>query len=696
MTSIAWSPLLPLPVLVPLALVALAAALLALFARQRGAVLRLLAVAAFALALFNPSFVREDRERLKDVVAVVTDRSASQGLAERPGQTDAVRTEVERKLATMPDVETRMVDVQESGNGDGTRLFTALQNALADVPPERMGGAILITDGVVHDIPANAGLLGFKAPVHGLVTGHPGERDRRIELLDTPRFGIVGKDQTIRLRVEDPGRQDSMRVVVRRDGETVSERRAIPGETLRVPIRIEHGGPNVVEIEVESTPDELTSVNNKAVVTIEGIREKLRVLLVSGQPHAGERTWRNILKSDANVDLVHFTILRPPEKQDGTPINELSLIAFPTRELFETKIGEFDLIIFDRYSNQTILPSIYFSNIVRYVREGGAVLIAAGPEFAGRGGLASSPLGAVMPAQPDGQVLDRPYLAHITEIGQKHPVTRALPGSQTEPPSWGEWLRQISADVKSGSALMSGIDNKPLLVLSREGKGRMALLLSDHAWLWARDYRGGGPHLDLLRRLGHWLMKEPDLEEEALRASTRGGDLVVTRQTMADSAKPVTITTPSGKTETVTLEAAAPGLWQATVTPKEAGLHRLTDGELTAFVSVGPANPREYQEVISSTERLAALAGETGGSVRRVADSDGATPQVPSIISVSAGSRFSGADFIGIHATDASVVRGVGVLPVFLGFLGLALLAASLLSTWLYEGRFNRSRRGAA
>jgi hypothetical protein len=673
-------------------------ALLLFVSRSRGATMRAAGLALILLALANPSFTREDRDPLSSVAVVVVDKSPSQTFGDRARQTEEARKAVVERLSRVPGLDVRVVEAgQSDGETDGTRLFTALGSTLSDVPADRIAGAIMITDGRVHDVPTDAGALGFAAPVHALITGNKNERDRRVALIAAPRFGIVGQTQTITYQVEDHGaRERSATVTVRRDGDVVETRTVPVGTPQRVDVPIPHGGANIVEIEASPLAGELTPVNNRAVVTIDGVRDKLRVLLVSGEPNAGERTWRNLLKSDASVDLVHFTILRPPEKQDGTPINELSLIAFPTRELFETKIGEFDLIIFDRYSNQTILPSIYFSNIVRYVREGGAVLIAAGPEFAGRGGLASSPLGAVMPAQPDGQVLDRPYLAHITEIGQKHPVTRALPGSQTEPPSWGEWLRQISADVKSGSALMSGIDNKPLLVLSREGKGRMALLLSDHAWLWARDYRGGGPHLDLLRRLGHWLMKEPDLEEEALRASTRGGDLVVTRQTMADSAKPVTITTPSGKTETVTLEAAAPGLWQATVTPKEAGLHRLTDGELTAFVSVGPANPREYQEVISSTERLAALAGETGGSVRRVADSDGVTPQVPSIISVSAGSRFSGADFIGIHATDASVVRGVGVLPVFLGFLGLALLAASLLSTWLYEGRFNRSRRGAA
>ena len=98
---------------------------------------------------------------------------------------------------------------------------------------------------------------------------------------------------------------------------------------------------------------------------INGVRDRLRVLLVSGEPHAGERTWRNLLKSDASVDLVHFTILRPPEKQDGVPVDELSLIAFPTRELFIEKIEDFDLIIFDRYRRRGILPSLYLENIAQ-------------------------------------------------------------------------------------------------------------------------------------------------------------------------------------------------------------------------------------------------------------------------------------------------------------------------------------------
>jgi hypothetical protein len=454
-----------------------------------------------------------------------------------------------------------------------------------------------------------------------------------------------------------------------------------------IQVRVEHGGPNVVELEVEALPDELTQVNNRAVVAIEGIREKLRVLLVSGEPHAGERTWRNLLKSDANVDLVHFTILRPPEKQDGTPINELSLIAFPTRELFQQRIKDFDLIIFDRYANQSVLPSTYFENIVRYVREGGAVLVAAGPEFAGNASLARTRLSPIIPGIPDGRIVEQPYKARITNSGERHPVTRDLPGSETDPPAWGEWLRIVGAEVPTGATLMSGASNLPLLVLGREEKGRVALLLSDHAWLWARGYREGGPHLDLLRRLAHWLMKEPALEEEALRASVSGRDIRIERQTMKDTADPVTLTAPSGAERTIALTEERPGLFTAQAESRELGLHTLRSGNLVTFASVGPANPRELNDVFSDTEALRPIAEATGGSVRRVATDSGQEITVPRLLAVHSGSRFAGGDWIGIRPSESATVRGVSVFPLALGLLGLALLIGATLATWLVEGR---------
>jgi hypothetical protein len=472
---------------------------------------------------------------------------------------------------------------------------------------------------------------------------------------------------------------------VRRDGEVLEKRVVTVGADIKVNVPIPHAGPNLVEVEAAPLENELTQVNNRAVISIDGVRDKLRVLLVSGEPHAGERTWRNLLKSDASVDLVHFTILRPPEKQDGTPINELSLIAFPTRELFQQKIAEFQLIIFDRYARQGVLPMIYFDNIAKYVRDGGAVLIAAGPDYASQTSIWRTPLDVILPAEPSGDVTEQPFRAALTEAGKRHPVTRALEGSQSDPPHWSQWFRLVNIKHSEGTSVMQGPDGKPLLVLAHEGEGRVALLLSDHIWLWARGYAGGGPHLDLLRRLSHWLMKQPELEEEALRLIVKGRDITVQRQTMADSVNEVILTSPTGADRKLSLQPVEPGVWRAAVIANELGLWRATDGKLTALANVGPANPREFAEVTSTTEVLSKLANATGGDARRLAD--GNALEVPRVVPVRTSTTFKGADWIGLKMRDVSVVRGIGVLPIFAGLIGLLLLVGSLAATWAREGR---------
>jgi hypothetical protein len=685
--GISFAPLVPLVVLWTAIAVAAAVAALLILVRSRGAWVRAVALAFVALALANPSLTREDREALSSVAAIVLDRSPSQSFGDRQKQTEAARAALTERLGRLSNIEVRVIEAgQSDGETDGTRLFSVLSAGLADVPPDRVAGAILVTDGRVHDVPAEVAALGFAAPVHALVTGHPDERDRRVALINAPRFGIVGQSQTIVFRVEDSGvRASSARIKVSRDGELLEERSVTSGEPVRVQVPIPHAGPNIIEIEASELEGELTPVNNRAVVSIDGVRDKLRVLLVSGEPHSGERTWRNLLKSDASVDLVHFTILRPPEKQDGTPINELSLIAFPTRELFQQKINEFQLIIFDRYARQGVLPIIYFDNITRYVRDGGAVLVAAGPDYASQTSIWRTPLDAILPAEPSGRTTEQPFHARLTDLGKRHPVTRGLEGADSDPPHWSRFFRLVDTREARGTALMDGPDKKPLLVLSREGEGRVALVLSDHIWLWARGYEGGGPHLDLLRRLSHWLMKQPDLEEEALRLSVQGKQLMVRRQTMAESVDEVTLTTPSGSTQTLTLKAAEPGLWEGSVDANELGLWRATDGKLTALINVGPANPREFAEVTSTTDVLAPLANATGGDARRLADRGGIT--VPRVLAVRSTDTYKGDDWIGLKMRDASVVRGIGVLPLFAGLIGLLLLVGSLAATWAREGR---------
>ena len=684
--GITFAPLVPTAALWTALVAAAVITALLLLGRPRGVFLRILALALILLALANPSFTREDREPLSSVAAVVIDKSPSQNFGDRTGETARAQEALIDSLKKISGLEVRVVEAgQADGETDGTKLFGALSSALSDVPVDRVAGAFLVTDGRVHDIPANASTLGFQAPVHALVTGRKDERDRRIAISAAPRFGIVGQVQTITYRLDDQGVSGQRaKVVVRYDGEVISERTVLSGQTVNVDVDIKHAGQNIVEIEASALDNELTLVNNRAVVAIDGVRDKLRVLLVSGEPHSGERTWRNLLKSDASVDLVHFTILRPPEKQDGTPINELSLIAFPTRELFQQKINEFQLIIFDRYARQGVLPIAYFDNIARYVRTGGAVLVSAGPDYASTTSIWRTPLDSVLPAEPVG-VTEKPYYAQLSDIGKRHPVTRGLEGSNTEPPHWSRFFRTVDTRNTIAPPVMTGADGKPLLLLSRFGEGRVALLLSDHIWLWARGYEGGGPHLDLLRRTSHWLMKQPDLDEEALHLQVRGHDLLVQRQTMADSVAPVTVISPSGAARELTLTVGEPGTWTATMPANELGLWQASDGTLKALINVGPTNPKEFSEVTSTTETLMPLTRATGGDARRVVD--GSSIDLPRIVPVRASSVFHGDGWIGVRMRDASVVRGVGVLPIFAGLIGLLLLLGAFAVTWLREGR---------
>jgi hypothetical protein len=701
-----FAPLIDWRVIVALGIAAAAVSLFGILRGVPGAWLRAGAAALFVFALTDPALKHEERDPLPGVVAVVIDNSPSQALGERRAQTQAARAEIEDRLSRMRGLEPRFIDAGADGS-DGTELFSALERGLADLPADRIAGAVLITDGQVHDVPERAGQLGFNAPLHALLTGEEDEFDRRLVVHNAPRFGIVGEEQQITFRVEDLGSDalpsrnptdDRVEVTVRRDGETLSTMRVTLGDNVTVPVTIAKGGRNIIEIEVEEAEGELTAINNRAVVTVEGIRENLRVLLVSGEPHAGERTWRNILKSDASVDLVHFTILRPPEKQDGTPISQLSLIAFPTRELFSVKIDEFDLIIFDRYQSRGVLPIIYYDNISRYVEQGGAVLVAAGPELAGTGSRFRTPLSSVLPAPASGQIVEEPYHALLSTAGERHPITRDLDeGPEGDTPSWSRWFRLVDASPDRGSTLMTGPDDRPLLVVNREGEGRVAMLLSDHAWLWARGFEGGGPYVPLLRRMAHWLMKETDLEEEALTARQHGDRLVIERQSMEDEVGPVTVETPSNAEGEVALESDGGGLWRAEIAAEEPGLHRFTQGDLTTLANVGPDNPREYTDVRSTEDKLGPLVEATGGGIFRVGDADSVS--VPRVLPMRASTTLAGGDWMGLRTTDASVLRGVRSMPLFAGlFVGwlLAVLVGSGVLYLTMERRRARSRTAPA
>jgi len=689
--SVAFEPFFSWPVLSVVAAAILIFALIGVWLGQRGAWLRLAAFAAIAAALINPVLLDEDREPLKSVVALVVDRSQSQDIRDRTLQTDEAVAGLQERLARFRQFEVRTVEAGRSGAADErtqTRLFSALDSAFRDVPPSRIAGAIMITDGQVHDAPATST---FSAPLHALITGEEGERDRRVRFEKAPRFGLVGKPLDLTYRVlSTGGERSAVDVRVTINGILAKVDRAFIGAETPLQIVVPNAGRNIVELSIEREQDELTDVNNRTIALVDGIRENLRVLLVSGEPHAGERTWRNLLKSDASVDLVHFTILRPPEKQDGTPINELSLIAFPTRELFVEKINDFDLIIFDRYQHRDVLPILYYDYIAEYVEKGGALLIAAGPEYADENSIANTPLMAALPALPTGDVIEQGFYPRLTDIGKRHPVTRDLEGSGSEPPHWSRWFRIVGIDRPEGQAVMKGPQDRPLLLLDRKGEGRVGMLLSDQGWLWARGFEGGGPHVQLYRRLAHWLMKEPELEEERLTANGRGMVLDVQRQTMSDNPGPAQIITPSGKTMTIALAAGEPGVFSGSTEVDEIGLYQIANGDLTTLAHVGPVNAPEFAEVVSTDSVLKQPAEQTGGGARRLATTTlagGRAIELPNIVPVHAGANANGDDWIGLNTTGDSVLKSVSRVPMFGGFFGLGLLLLALGSMWYREGR---------
>jgi hypothetical protein len=697
--ALAAAPLLPWWAIAALAALALLVLAPGIWRRARGILWRALAAAMLLLILVNPSLVEEKRSPLRDVAVIVVDESPSQQIGKRQEATEAALAALSERLGRERDLDLRVIRTGKPrpGSGDdGTKLFTALGRAMSDIPRQRIAAVIMLTDGQVHDIPAGepapaAQELG--APLQILLSGHPDERDRRLVVAQAPSFALVGKEMPLKIRVEDlpepkqgapaaPERQ--ARLTWRKDGAQPRQMLVPVGRDVPLSIPIDHGGPNVLELEVEPGPQELTLANNRAAVVINGVRDRLRVLLVSGEPHAGERVWRNILKSDPSVDLVHFTILRPPEKQDGTPIRELSLIAFPIRELFDVKLDDFDLIIFDRYSRRGIIPQAYVENVVRYVKKGGAFLEAAGPSFGTPMSLFRTPLGEILPTEPTGNVDEEGYKPQLTETGRRHPVTEDLPGAGKpgDAPSWGRWFRQVQARVHRGATVMSGDHGAPLLVLDRVGQGRVAQLLSDQMWLWARGFEGGGPQAELLRRLAYWLMKEPDLEENDLRAAVDGDRLVVTRQSLERDDRPVTVTLPDGSSASLVLTPEKGGRSTGSMPISQMGLYRVSDGVHTALAAAGPLNPIEFADVRTTPEKLLPLVKATGGGIFWAGDGT-----LPEIRRVSPGRPASGHNWMGLRQNGDYLVAGFSETPLFPGLVAILLAIGLFVAAWRREGR---------
>jgi hypothetical protein len=684
--ALRFDPGLPVPVLVLLVALCVAAAGLGIWRRARGAWLRAASFAVLITWLAGPTLVRETRQGLHDIVLVVVDRSASMQVGDRARLADQAAENLRAQAAHMPDLEMRQVSVAERGS-EGTQLWAEVQRALADIPADRLAGIAAITDGQVHDLPKAAPAV----PLHALITAKGEEWDRRVRVLEAPQYGIVGRTLNLRVVVEDLGQGaagGTATLTVRRDGAPPEQRSVTVGEVQTVPVQIARAGPTVLEFSTVPPAGEASPLNDRAVVQINGVRDRLRVLLVSGEPTLDERTWRRLLKSDPAVDLVHFTILRPPERDDMTPLNELALIAFPTRELFQEKLDSFDLIILDRFTDRGILPHVYLRNIADYVRRGGALLLTAGPEFVGQNSLDQTPLTDVLPAHAPAlgdSVLTGEFRPVVTQLGARHPVTAGLSGANdgAAAPSWGSWYRSIATEGVNGQVLMTGLSGDPLLVLSHVDQGRVAMLLSDQIWLWSRGHQGGGPQAELLRRVAHWLMGEPELDEDRLTARIDAKRLIVQRRTVSGPAGvPVQVTPPDGPKKSLALSETAPGQADGAMDAAAPGVWRVDDGHHLAFAAAGQDNPLEFADLRATADRIGPLVAASGGGVTWLG---AAGP--PRLVRVGAHDTAAGPGWLGLRRRDAHLVTGVDSVPLMPPWAALVLLLGFAVAAWRREAK---------
>ncbi|OYV24534.1 MAG: hypothetical protein B7W99_01850, partial [Rhodospirillales bacterium 20-58-10] len=563
-----------------IAALAAAVLLLGLVTRARGVLWRLAGFGLLLGILAGPLVVQQTTRPLPDVVLVAVDQSQSMQIAGRAALAHAALVNLQAQAAKLPGLAMRVVNVPAADAG-GTALFAALGQALADVPPAQLAGVVAITDGQVSDVPHS---LAFAAPMTALLTARAEETDRELRLIAAPAYGLVGKDDSVQLEVFDHGVADAGLLVpvrVAQDGKQVWQGMVPVGQVVSVNVPVRHAGAAVVMANVAALPGEVSTVNDQVAFTLNGITKKLDVLLISGNPNQSERSWRLLLKSDPAVALVHFTILRTPGEMVDAPPADVALVPFPVAQLFDTDITKFNLIIFDEFNSNGLLPPQYLANIARYVQGGGALLVQVGPEFAGAESLAGTPLAAVLPAVPvNPGTVTEPFAPQVTAIGARHPVTAPVAGMALAP-----WARLEASAPVAGDVLMTGgAENWPLLVLASEAKGRVGMLLSDQLWLWTKGGAHDGPALPLLRRVVHWLLREPALEPEFLAAKISNGRLQIIRQSLAATDPgPATVTSPDGHVKTLSLQPTTAGVYAGALPAASPGVWQVREGGLSAF-----------------------------------------------------------------------------------------------------------------
>lgn len=687
-TEFDFTPLISNVSIFALALLCLTFIIFFIVFRKKAMLPRVIALTALILTLLSTSILSTTTHKKDGIVLVVADQSYSNTIDGRTAQTQNALAQITQKLDKQSGIDYKVINAPDAQDKfSETNLFKAIDKELSNIPPKQRSGVVIISDGNIHDIPdlSTAQLREKYGPIHHIITGKANEKDRRLEIKKSPLYGLKGSEAQIDFVVYDtvtPSNTPVQVTITTPNGEKEQISARI-GKKESVYIPIEHAGVNPVEIYVEPLKDEISLANNRRAVLIQGVRDKLNVLLVSGAPHEGGRYWRSLLTSDAAIELIHFTILRDIDSRDNTPRNEMALIPFPHQQLFHKQLDNFDLIIFDRYRNQGILQDKTYKNIAEYVRGGGALLVASGPEYLSDKSVYRTPLKDILLASPDNDLYETAFKPQRTPRGKTHPITRAIADGQFDGENWANWLRQIKVNPGNEKILLSGHNEQPLLLIGEKDDGRVIQLTSDQIWLWAREYKQGGPYIDLMRKMIHWLLKEPSLEEGQIELSIQGETIRVKRYTAPEN-ETITYTAPSGEMKPLSLQKSPDGLYRGSIVADEQGLYSVQAGDNSAYIIYGAYDTIEQTKLIRAKDTTQNITRNTGGTYFEVDKSEGISTKM---LPPSFNKKYYGLNTIGFRESQYAETLKVNFAPLLPNWVYFLLCGLFILYAWHRESK---------
>lgn len=436
--------------------------------------------------------------------------------------------------------------------GAGSDLGGALQSLAQRYEGQELGGVVVLSDGIdlgplgrrvkrgeQLDEGTKAQLARLKAPVHTIAAARAeGIKDLAVARVVRDDFAFVHNKVAVEVELQILGMEpQQIPVELRRDGEVLQRRvvEVVPDRTSYnvsfelVPRRI---GKEIYSVTAPVFEGEALAENNVQHFLLRVIRDKVRVLHVVGRPSWDERFLRQLLKRNPNVDLISFFILRTNQSVQKIPTEELSLIPFPTEELFEQELGSFDLIVFQNFNFGPYSMRQYLGNIAKFVRDGGGFVMVGGDLSFASGGYAGTPLEEILPVElpggtAQGLVSEDPFSPALTEAGLRHPMTQLAfdPASNRELWSKLPLLQgsNIVAQARKGATVLATHPTlkvrggaMPVLTIQEVGQGRSMALTSDSLWRWAlqRVGQGGTPREYQLfwSNAIRWLIKDPELK----------------------------------------------------------------------------------------------------------------------------------------------------------------------------------------